>query len=112
MSRASLGEFEHIVLAAVLRLEPDAYGMTIRREIFERVEQDASIGAVYTTLDRLESKGFVLSRIGEKSAERGGRAKKYFDITEMGKGALRASVDRLLKMWDGVLPIAPQSIPG
>lgn len=107
MNRASLGEFEHIVLAAVLRLRDDAYGMMIRREILERTGQDASIGAVYTTLDRLKAKGFVSSYVGEKTAERGGRSKKYFEITSSGVEALQASVERLASMWDGVLRPGP-----
>lgn len=107
MSRASLGEFEHIVLAAVLRLRPDAYGMMIRREILDRTGQDAAIGAVYTTLDRLQAKGLVSSHIGEKTPERGGRSKKYFEITASGIEALQVSVERLTKMWDGVLRPKP-----
>lgn len=107
MGRASLGEFEHIVLAAALRLRPNAYGMTIRREILERTGQDASIGAVYTTLERLKEKGFVSSHIGEATPERGGRRKKYFEITSLGIAALEASAERLSKMWDGVLMPKP-----
>lgn len=107
MGRVGLGEFEHIVLAAVLRLRPDAYGMTIRREILERTGQDASIGAVYTTLDRLEAKGFCQFRIGEPTEERGGRRKKYVEITAAGVDALQASVDRLSSMWDGVPGLKP-----
>lgn len=107
MSRVSLGEFEHIVLAAILRLKPDAYGMTIRREILERTGQDASIGAVYTALDRLHAKGFCIFRMGEATKERGGRRKKYVDITAAGVGALEASVERLTSMWDGVPELKP-----
>lgn len=110
MSKVSLGEFEHIVLAAVLRLRPDAYGMTIRREILERTGQDASIGAVYTTLERLQVKGYVSSHVGEKTAERGGRAKKYFEITSFGVEALQTSVERLTSMWDGVLRPKPAGV--
>ena len=103
MGRVGLGEFEHIVLTAILRLRPDAYGMTIRREILERTAQDASIGAVYTTLDRLVAKGLCSFRMGEATAERGGRQKKYVDITAEGVEALQASVERLTSMWDGVV---------
>ena len=104
MIRASLGEFEHIVLAAILRLRSGAYGMAIRREILDRTGQDASIGALYTTLERLKTKGFVSSHMGEATPERGGRRKKHFEITASGIEALEASVERLRNIWDGVLP--------
>ena len=104
----SLGEFEHIVLAAALRLRPDAYGMTIRREIHERTGQDVSIAAVYKTLDRLSAKGLVTTRLGEATPERGGRRKKFFDITASGIDALQASAQRLTRMWEGV--VVPQPV--
>ena len=110
MGRASLGEFEHLVLAAVLRLRPNAYGMTIRLEIFERTGQDASIGAVYTTLERLKKKGFVSTHVGEATPERGGRRKKYFEITSLGVGAIEDAAGRLSSMWDGILTPKPVSL--
>ncbi len=73
-----LGSLEHIVLLAVMRLGEEAYGITVRREIETTTGRDVSIGAVYATLVRLESKGFVKSAAGEPTAERGGRAKRYF----------------------------------
>ena len=81
----TLGSLEHIVLLAVMRLGSDAYGMTVRREIQSATGRDISIGAVYATLVRLESKGFVRSHAGEPTAERGGRAKRYFNMTADGK---------------------------
>ena len=86
-----LGEFEQLVLAALLRLRDDAYGVTIHREITGRTGRDASIGAIYATLDRLERKGFVSSRMGEPTRERGGRAKRYFDLQAPGQRALQES---------------------
>src|SRR5215212_10228225 len=83
-----LGEFEELMLLAILRLRDDAYGMTIRQTLDEIVGRTTSIGAVYTTLERLEEKGFVTSRQGEATPERGGRAKKYFTITGAGAQAL------------------------
>ena len=80
-----LGEFEHLVLLAVLRLADEAYGVAVRREIAGRTGRDVSIGAIYITLDRLERKGFVKSRVGEPSVARGGRAKRYFRITARGQ---------------------------
>jgi PadR family transcriptional regulator PadR len=97
-----LGSLEHIVLLALVRLETNAYGMTIRREIEERTGRDLSIGAVYTTLDRLELKGYVSSFVGEPTAERGGRAKRLFRIEAEGNQALRTSQDAIRKMTLGL----------
>lgn len=87
----TLGEFEQLVLMAVVRLEADAYGATIKRDIEARAGRQLSISAVYTTLDRLEDKGFVRSWIGEPTAERGGRRRKYFALKPAGARALRAA---------------------
>lgn len=100
-----LGEFEQIVLAAVLRLRENAYGMTIRREILDRTGRDVAIGAVYSTLERLEKKGFVSSRTGEATPERGGRAKRYFRIEARGVSALEASWRAVDQMRDGLQPV-------
>ena len=100
----SLGEFEQIVLLAVLRLPKNAYGVSIRREIASRTERDVSIGAVYTTLERLERKGFVSSTVGESTPERGGRAKRYYKIEAPGQRALHLSRETMNKMWDGLVP--------
>jgi PadR family transcriptional regulator, regulatory protein PadR len=99
-----IGQFEQHVLAAVWRLRRDAYGMTIRRHIAERTGRDVAIGAVYATLDRLERKGFVSSRMGEATSERGGRAKKYFDIEVPGVKALEESWRMSDRMRDGLVP--------
>jgi PadR family transcriptional regulator len=85
-----LGRFEELVLLALVRLRTNAYGVTIRREIVERTEKEVSIGAVYTTLDRLEAKGHISSKWGEPTAQRGGRAKRYFKIEAPGMDALNA----------------------
>ena len=97
-----LGSLEHIVLLAVMRLGSNAYGMTVRREIESATGRDVSIGAVYATLVRLESKGFIRSYAGEPTAERGGRAKRYFRMTAEGKGALRNTHEVILKMSAGL----------
>jgi DNA-binding PadR family transcriptional regulator len=96
-----LGSLEHIVLLALIRLESNAYGMTVRREIEERTGRNISIGAVYTTLERLQAKGYVSSLRGEPTAERGGRAKRLFRIEVEGERALRASQDAIRKMMPG-----------
>ncbi len=97
-----LGSLEHIVLLAVTRLGSNAYGVTVRREIESATGRDISIGAVYTTLVRLESKGLIQSQTGEPTAERGGRAKRYFRMTADGEGALRNTHEIIVKMSAGL----------
>jgi PadR family transcriptional regulator PadR len=93
-----LGEFEQIILLAVLRLADDAYGMEVRREIETRTGRDASIGAVYATLDRLESKGLVRSR----EQVRNDRPRKLYKVTPEGSRALAATHKAVSSMWEGV----------
>jgi len=93
-----LGEFEQIILLAVLRLADDAYGMEVRREIETRTGRDASIGAVYATLDRLESKGLVRSR----EQVRNDSPRKLYKVTPEGSRALAATHKAVSSMWDGV----------
>ena len=97
-----LGSLEHIVLLAVMRLGENAYGISIRREIESASGRDLSVGAIYATLVRLEEKGFVRSYAGEPTAERGGRAKRYFRMTAKGTGALRNTHEILRKMSAGL----------
>ena len=97
-----LGEFEQIILLALMRLADDAYGMKVRREIEERTSRSVTIGAVYATLDRLQSKGLVQSSLGEPTAERGGRAKRTFVVTAEGVVALKQSQAVLERMAEGV----------
>jgi PadR family transcriptional regulator PadR len=100
-----LGEFEQLVLLAILRLGSNAYGMAIRREIEERAGRKTSIGALYLTLDRMEQKGFVASETGEATPERGGRAKRFFSINPSGREALRKSLEGVRKMAAGYFPV-------
>lgn len=97
-----LGEFEHLVLLAVLRLKDDAYGATIRRDIETRVGRELSISATYVTLERLEGKGLVRSRIGEPTAERGGRRRRHYALTMVGRRALAASHRAYRTMAEGL----------
>jgi PadR family transcriptional regulator PadR len=86
----NLGEFEQVVLLAILRLQDEgAYGVSIRAKIAAHTERDPTPGAIYTTLERLESKKFVKSSMGEATAERGGRAKRYYHVTAQGVAALK-----------------------
>jgi DNA-binding PadR family transcriptional regulator len=100
--RDFLGEFEHLVLLGVARLQPDGYGTTLRQEIEDRTGRAVSVGALYATLERLELKGLLSSRHGEPTPERGGRSKRYFTLTPVGARALAASRERLESMWEGV----------
>jgi DNA-binding PadR family transcriptional regulator len=99
----SLGEFEHLILLAVLRLTNDAYGMRVRREIAERTGRDVTIGAVYATLDRLEAKGLLTGALSDPTPERGGRAKKSFRLTGAGIEAVNRSREELDSMLDGLV---------
>ena len=101
--RDRLGEFEQLILLAILRLKTDAYGMKIRLEIEERAKRPTSIGALYLTLERLEQKGFVQSVLGEATPERGGRAKRFFTVNPAGREMLRDSLNALHSMSKGVL---------
>ena len=103
--REHLGEFEHIVLLAVLRLGDDAYGVPIRHEIERRTGRAPTVGALYRTLDRLEDKGFVSSAFSDPTPERGGRSKRYFKVTPLGLRTLRASHEALSAMWEGLEPL-------
>jgi PadR family transcriptional regulator PadR len=100
--REHIGELEHIVLLAVLRLGEDAYGVPIRLEIERRTGRSLTVGALYRTLDRLETKGYVTSWFGDPTPERGGRSRRYFKTRPLGIRALRVSRDALTAMWDGV----------
>lgn len=100
--RKFLGEFEQVTLLSVVHLNGEGYGMAIRRSIEARTNREVSIGAVYATLERLETKGYVSSRAGESIPERGGRARRYFEISPNGREALIRSRDMLDSMWDGV----------
>lgn len=97
-----MGEFEQLVLLAILRRGNDAYGMEIREEIEARTGREVSYGAVYTALSRLGDKGFVSHALGESLPERGGRARKYFRVAVSGRDALRQTRAALTVMWEGV----------
>lgn len=102
MSREVIGNFELMVLLALLRVGDDAYGVPIARELEETSGREILLGSVYAALDRLEVKGFVASRIGEPTAERGGRAKRYFSITARGVAEARATRRILTTLWRNV----------
>lgn len=97
-----LGDFEQLVLLGVLRLGTDAYGAAIRQEIHARSGRDVSINAVYTTLDRLETKGLLHSWTGEPTAQRGGRRRKFYGLRPAGLAAMRQAYRAFQSMADGL----------
>src|SRR6202171_4849886 len=103
--REFLGGFELLVLLALIRLGDDAYGVPISDAIEESSGREVALGSVYITLDRLESKGLVSSRLGEPTPERGGRAKTYFHITAKGLRKVRQARGTLINLWNGVPPL-------
>ena len=101
-SKSPLGDFEQLVLLGVLRLADEAYGAAIRQEIHRRSGRDVSINAVYTTLDRLETKGLLRSWVGEPTAQRGGRRRKFYELRPAGMAALRQAYHAFRAMADGL----------
>ena len=99
-----LGELEQVVLLAVARLGPGAYGVAVRNEIDARAGRSLSLGAVYSTLYRLEEKGYLTSSRGEPTAERGGRAKRVYELEAPGVEALGRTRRMLERMWEGAEP--------
>src|SRR5262245_1408815 len=104
--QAGLGEFEQVVLLAILRLGETAYAVSIRDEIARCTDREPTPGALYTTLDRLEEKGLVAVRIGDPTPQRGGRAKRYFKVTARGIQAVARVQRSYRRLLDGV------SLPG
>jgi PadR family transcriptional regulator len=97
-----IGQFEQAVLVALIRLNKDAYGRAILNEVQKRLARDVSAGAVYATLERLEAKGFVSSRLAPGTASRGGRARRYFAPTADGIRALNDAKSASDLLWVGL----------
>lgn len=97
-----MGEFEQVVLLAILRLDENAYGVTIRAEIAECTGRQPAPGALYTALDRMEKKGLVQSRLGDPTPQRGGRAKRYVRVTKKGRAAVTASQHSYRRLLQGL----------
>ena len=102
--QAPLGEFEQLVLLAVMRLEGEAYAVPIRQEIESRTSRTVARGALYVTLDRLEEKGYLKSWLADATAERAGRAKRFYEVKPAGSKALEYSWAALRSMWEGLEP--------
>jgi DNA-binding PadR family transcriptional regulator len=99
-----LGEFEHMVLAAILRLGEGAYGTAIIKEIKRETGRQVPSGSLSVTLDRLETKGHLKSRMGNADPTRGGRPKRFVSVTESGFSAVRESRAAMLNLWSGLEP--------
>ena len=100
MGKSFLGEFEELILTMVMYLGDEAYGNTIVKAIKEHQDRDVNLSAVHVTLYRLEEKGYVKSFMGGATAERGGRRKRYFQITNTGTAMLREIKSSRTKMWN------------
>jgi len=109
MGRESLGEFEQLVLLAILRLGSGAYGVPIVEEIKARTGRSVSRAAVYIALRRLQGKGLVSSRMADPTPERGGRGKRYFRIEQAGLQMVRESRRALVSMWEDLEPVLEDS---
>ncbi|MEM1134794.1 MAG: helix-turn-helix transcriptional regulator [Bacteroidota bacterium] len=99
MSKQHLGEFEELVLLLIVMLKEDAYGLAIRKGLKEHAERTVTIGAVHGTVNRLEKKGLIESRLGGATDLRGGRRKRLFNITAFGRRALQQSQEVKVKLW-------------
>ena len=104
MASDTLGEFEQVILLAIVQLGEGAYGTAIRREIEARGGREVAVGALYTALERLERKGYVTSSMSEPTAQRGGRSRRQFAVAPAGAAALTRSRELLAKMWQGIGP--------
>jgi PadR family transcriptional regulator, regulatory protein PadR len=98
----NLGEFEQLILLAILRRREDAYGVTIRAELADRAGRTVAPGALYTALDRLETKGLITSRMSDPTPQRGGRAKRLVTVTPAGMEALTRALEAYERLLDGL----------
>jgi DNA-binding PadR family transcriptional regulator len=109
MSMLSLGALELAALLTVARLGKDAYGLAVRRDLADRTGRDYSVGAIYTTLQRLEDKGLLRSRTSDPLPVRGGRSRRHFALTGAGARALRAAERQAASLWAGIgTPTRPE----
>ncbi len=106
MKKYQLGEFEEVVLLTVGVLYDQAYGISVKKEIEERLSRNVSVGALQSALKRLEDKGYLKSREGEATEERAGRPKKYFQITVLGKRAMEYTKSTRDELWSAIPKVA------
>ena len=106
MKQFHLGEFEEVVMLTVGILYDEAYGVSIKKEIENRLSRGVSVGALQTALKRLEDKGYLRSKEGEATEDRAGRPKKFFQITALGKRALEYNKTMREELWNAIPKIA------
>jgi PadR family transcriptional regulator, regulatory protein PadR len=106
MRRAFPGGLELVAMVAILRLDNRAYGVAISREIADVTGREVALASLYVTLDRLDSKGLVVSELGDPSPERGGRAKRYFSLTPRGRREVRDAQRILTSLWRDIPSLA------
>jgi DNA-binding PadR family transcriptional regulator len=106
MSKYTLGEFEEVVMLTVAILYEKAYGISIKEEIENRLSRSVSVGAMRTTLKRLEKKGLLTSEFGEVTAVRGGKRKRYFKLTQYGKKVLTQVMEERQQLWEAIPKVA------
>lgn len=97
-----LGEFEQLILLSVLQKDNRSYGIEISETLENECQRKVSLGALYTTLTRMEKKGLVVSQLGQASSQRGGKAKKYFSVTAEGKSAVKKSINALRRLTENI----------
>lgn len=112
MKRAFLGEFEEVVLLTVAVLDEEAYGVSVTQEIEQKTGRAVGFSTVHTTLQRLEEKGFLSSRMGGATAERGGRRKRFFTVTAAGRRALQEVKQIRTELWNALPPQTLQLMGG
>ena len=112
MKRAFLGEFEEVVLLTVAILDEGAYGVSITQEIEQKTSRTVGFSTVHTTLQRLAEKGFLSSRMGGATAERGGRRKRFFNVTAAGRKALQEVKQVRMELWNALPPQTLQLMGG
>jgi len=111
MAREHLTDLELMILLAVMRVGEHAYGVTVAREIEATTGRAVALAVVYTTLDRLEARGLVTSSIGDPTPERGGRAKRFFEVTVPGIRQVRTTQTAFTALWNGLALESPRRRP-
>jgi PadR family transcriptional regulator PadR len=106
MEKYSIGEFEEVIMLTVAVLYQNAYGISIKEEIERRLNRKVSVGAMRTALQRLQDKGFLSSEFGEATAVRGGKRKRYYQVTLYGKKALEQIMLNRIHLWEAIPPMA------
>ena len=106
MGKQSIGEFEEVILLTVAILYENAYGISIKQDIEERLQRKVSVGAMRTALSRLEKKGFLESEFGEATSIRGGKRKRFYKVTPYGKKALERVMETRKRLWEAIPNVA------